>query len=128
MNSITEEIKKKIRFLELAKEIGNITEAARIMGYHVSTYYNLKKIYDVLGEEGLRHRIKRKPRLSMRLCAEIEKEVLKIVMSFPKYSAARIACELKLKNIKVSTGSVHTILKKYNLNTAKQRLDNFKAK
>ncbi len=123
MNSVKEEIKNKIKFLELAKELGNITKAARIMGYSITTYYNLKKIYELNGEEGLSQYVKRKPRLSMRLSKETEKEVLEIAMSFPKFSAARISSELKLKNIKISTGSVHAILKKNNLTTFNQRIN-----
>lgn len=117
MNSITEEIKKKIRFLELAKEIGNITKAARIMGYHVSTYYNLKKIYDLYGEEGLRNHL----RGGVRLIENIEEEVLNISNLNPKYGTLRISNELKASGIKVSKGSVYSILKKHNLNTVKQR-------
>lgn len=122
MNSINEEINKKVKFLELAKEIGNITKAARLMGYHVSTYYNLKKIYDKKGKEGFIQHL----REGKKVIEEIENEVLKIVTIFPKFSAERISRELKIKNIKVSTGSVHTILKKYNLNTSKQRLEKLK--
>ena len=122
MNSITEEIKKKVRFLELAKEIGNITEAARIMGYHVSTYYNLKKIYDSQGEEGLRQHLCGRERL----IENIEEEVLNISNLNPKYGTLRISNKLKASGIKVSKGSVYLILKKNNLNTPKQRLEKFK--
>lgn len=122
MKSVEEEIKKKIRFLELAKEIGNITEAARITGYSRVTYYFLKKIYDLQGEEGLRQHLCGRERL----IEGIENKVLEIVKLFPKLSSIGISNELKIRNIKISNGSVHTILKKYNLNTSKQRLEKLK--
>jgi transposase len=122
MNSITEEIKKKIRFLELAKEIGNITEAARIMGYHVSTYYNIKKIYDLKGKEGLWKHLRGRPKLD----PSIEKEILKLSKLHPKYGNSRLSKELKLKGIKVSSAAIHKIFKKYNLNTSRQRLEKLK--
>ena len=77
MDSLEEEIKKKIKFLELAKELGNITKAARIMGYTATTYYNLKKIYERDGEDGLRHHVRRKPNPNKRLDKNIEEIVLK---------------------------------------------------
>lgn len=125
MDSLEEEIKKKIKFLELAKELGNITKAARIMGYTATTYYNLKKIYERDGEDGLRHHVRRKPNPNKRLDKNIEEIVLKFSSDNPKYGNSRISKELKIQGIKVSTGSVHSILKKHNLNTSKKRIKKF---
>jgi transposase len=122
MISIEEEIERKIRFLEMAKEIENIAEASRIMGYSITTYYNLKKIYDIKGKEGLYQHIRRRSRL----IEKAEGEVLEFAALFPKYGSSRISKELKLKGIKVSSGTVHAILSKHHLNTAKQRIDRFK--
>ena len=126
MKSVEEEIEKKIKFLELAKELGNITKASRIMGYSITTYYNLKKIYELNGEDGLRHHVRRKPNPNKRLDKNIEEIVLKFSSDNPKYGNSRISKELKIQGIKVSNGSVHTILKKYNLNTSRQRLEKLK--
>jgi len=122
MKSVEEEIKKKVRFLELAKELGNVTQAAKLIGYSRVTYYFLKKIYDLQGEEGLRQHLCGRERL----IENIEEIVLKFSSDNPKYGNSRISKELKASGIKVSTGSVHTILKKYNLNTSKQRLEKLK--
>ena len=122
MKSVEEEIKKKIRLLELAKELGNVTQAAKLIGYSRSTYYFLKKIYDKKGKEGFIQHL----REGKKVIEGIENKVLEIVKLFPKLSSIGISNELKIRNIKVSNGSVHTILKKYNLNTSKKRLEKFK--
>lgn len=122
MKSVEEEIKKKVRFLELAKELGNVTQAAKLIGYSRVTYYFLKKIYDLQGEEGLRQHLCGRERL----IENIEEEVLNISNLNPKYGTLRISNELKASGIKVSKRSVYLILKKNNLNTPKQRLEKLK--
>ena len=89
MNLIDNEIKNKIKFLELAKEIGNICEAARIMGFSPPSYYRFKKIYDSEGEEGLRKRVKRKPKYNLRISKEIEEKILRISSKSPKMGSLK---------------------------------------
>lgn len=119
MSLIDEEIKKKIKFLKLAKEIGNICKASKIMGYHYTTYYNLKRIYDAEGEEGLRKRAKR----ASKLPPNIEEEVLKISAENPKWGSVKIQAELSSQGIIISERATYNILKKNGINLLSQRLN-----
>ncbi len=51
------------RLFTLAEELGNVSEACRLMGFHRSTFYRLKANVDRWGLEALRVRERRRPRM-----------------------------------------------------------------
>ena len=93
MSAMTTEqkiIKAKIGLLELAKQLGNVSQACKVMGYSWDSFYRFKELYDKGGDLALAEMSRRKPILANRLAPEIEKAVVE-----PTWGQVRVSNELK---------------------------------
>jgi hypothetical protein len=115
-------IKNKMGLIKLAEQLGNVSQACKIMGYSRDSFYRFKELYDEQGEEGLRELSRRKPNPKNRVDPAIEEAVLAIALENPALGQLRVSNTLKQEGIFVSPGGVRSIWLRHNLGTFKKRL------
>ena len=47
MTALTQSTKRKLSLLQLAEELGNVSKACKIMGYHRDTLYEVRRAFQV---------------------------------------------------------------------------------
>ena len=116
---------QRVRLFTLADELGNISEACRLMGFHRSTYYALRRKVDRFGLEALRVRERRRPRMPNQIGPHLEQRVIAFALARPGFGPRRISCELRREKwggIRISEHGVWRVLRRFNLNTRSKRL------
>ena len=115
--------RRKLNLLELADDLGNVSEACRRIGYSREQFYEIRRNYQTFGSQGLLDKARgpKNPHPN-RASEEQEKAVLDYCLEYPVHGALRVSQQLILRGIHIGVGAIRGIWQRHNLLLKCQRL------
>lgn len=115
--------RRKLSLLELATELGNVSKACDIMGYSRQQFYEIRRNFQTFGADGLLDRLPgAKGPHPNRVDEAVEQTIMDYCLKFPTHGPLRVAQQLVLQGVQVSSGGVRGVWSRHDLLSRHSRL------
>ena len=115
-------IRARLAILALAVEVKNVARACKIAGVSRSQFYAMKKAYETFGIGGLIPRDRRQPNMPNRTSLQCEEQILLKTRENPAVSYIRLAEEMKMEGISVTSSMIRYVWQRRVLSTRLARI------
>ncbi len=123
MTTIEKVARRKLSLLELATDLQNVSKACRLMGYSRQQFYEIRRTYQTHGAAGLADRLPGvRGAHPNRVTEEVERAVLEHCLAFATQGCLRVAQELALKGVQISSSGVRGVWSRHGLLSKHERL------
>lgn len=113
---------RRVRLLELAAELGNISAACRQMGISRTRYYEWRRLADRSGLEALRPKDRRRPASPNETPTHVVAELMTLVVIEPTIGCRQYADRLDELGYEISKTTVQKILVDHGLGRRRDRI------
>jgi len=117
---------EKREILAMADSLGSVAQACRRAGMSRSTFYALKSAYEKGGEEALRPKPRKSPRMPNAFSHEVVQRILEVTRVFPSYSCTRISVKLRESGVVASGSGVRKVWMRHGLTEKEERIRRFR--
>jgi transposase InsO family protein len=114
-------IRNKLGMLRLADELGNVSQACKILGVSRQHFYDVKRQFVQYGSEGLRDKVRKVPSMPNQTRKDLEEKILIYSLRYPSYGYGRVAMGLRLEGLYVAPSRVRYVFQRRGLNRKYQR-------
>jgi hypothetical protein len=113
---------QRVRLLDLAEELGNVSLACRLMGISRTRYYEWKNKADAYGLEALMPKERRRPQHDHETPTHVIADLMAIVVVEPTLGCRQLADRLDELGYSISKSTVQRILVDHGLGRSAQRV------
>ena len=115
-------IKHKVRLLNLAEELDNVSKACKVMGVSRDTFYRYQELVKDGGIDALINKTRRPSNIKNRVDDATEQAVIAHAVDQPAHGQHRTSNKLRKIGVFVSGSGVRSIWVRHNLENFKKRL------